>query len=622
MSREITNPSSEEEFRNAIPAISDYALIGDTRSAALISREGSIDWLCWPRFDSRSVFARLLDLERGGHFSIRPAGRFDVHRCYLDGTNVVETTFETKTGRVRLLDLMPALTEERKKTRLLPLRSLIRRLEGIEGRVEMEVDYQPRPDYARGLPGLQLRFEDTVWCAFGPEVWHLRSNVRFQIREPSRATARFTVGAGERRHFALSYETHAPAVFANIDEAADREIDETIGFWRQWASQLAYDGPHREAVMRSALLLKLLTYAPSGAIVAAPTTSLPERIGGIRNWDYRYCWLRDASFTAAALYDCGFEVEGGAFVDWMLYATRLTHPDFQILYDVFGESRLSERELKHLRGYRGSSPVRVGNDAHGQFQLDVYGEVLGAIEEYATRGERLRGDTRRLTRRLADLVSARWSEPDNGIWEKRSGREHHVHGKVLAWAGLDSAERLARAGHLDIDPSRWSRAKQDLRDAILEHGFNRRLGTFVSTFGGDELDASLLQIARVGFLAPDDPRLASTIDAIRRQLGSGDLIYRYTERTDDGLPPGEGAFLACSFWLVEALAITRRLEEATAVFERLLARANDLGLYSEEISVGSGEMVGNFPQALTHIGLMNAALRLQRPLARGQRAAA
>ena len=594
--------------------ISDYAVIGDSRSAALISRDGSIDWLCWPRFDSRSVFARILDDRKGGFFSLRPDVPFRATRRYVDGTNVLETTYETDRGGVRVLDLMPALTERQKRSRLLPFRQLLRRVEGLSGEVPMAADYDPRPDYARRNPKLELRRGDTVWCAEGPEVWHVRSNVEFELGDCARA--RFTIRSGERRHFALSYETHAPAVFANVGEAADEEIEATLEFWRAWSANLCYDGPYRAEVLRSALTLKMMAYAPSGGIVAAPTTSLPEKIGGVRNWDYRFCWLRDASFTVSALYDCGFGVEGGAFVDWLLYATRLTQPGLQILYDVFGESNLPESELAHLEGYGGSRPVRIGNGAHDQFQLDVYGEVLGAIEEYTDHGEQLHRDSQKLAARLADIVVERWREPDSGIWEKRSGRRQHVHAKVMAWSALDCAERLAKKGRLRVDPSRWAQVKDEIKREVLERGFNAKLNSFVATYDGDELDAALLYVARVGFLEAGDPRIAGTIDAIRRSLGHDDLVYRYSQKTDDGLPPGEGAFLPCSFWLVEALAIAKRFREAQDVFEKLLGRANDVGLISEEAEVSSGRLVGNFPQALTHIGLMNAALRLQRPQAK------
>jgi GH15 family glucan-1,4-alpha-glucosidase len=575
-------------------AIADYAVVGDTRSIALISRRGSIDWLCWPRFDAPSIFARLLDAANGGYFSIAPAVPFTAARRYVGDTNVLETTFSCDGGEAKLVDLMPVMTEEQKQHRITPFRQLLRRVECVRGEVPLRADFVPRPEYARVVPRMELR-GDRVHCAWGARVLNLRSDARFD----ERGIAEFTLRAGEQRTFALGFDDHAPAVFARLDE----DIQESIDFWTNWSSQLAYQGPYRDAVMRSALVLKLLTYAPSGGVVAAATTSLPEQLGGIRNWDYRYCWLRDASFTVSALYDCGFEREGAAFLDWLLYSTRLTQPRLQILYDVTGESHLPERELEHLAGYRGSRPVRVGNLAHDQFQLDVYGEVLGAMEEAAQRGEALDRDRRRLMQRLADMVVKRWREPDDGIWEKRGGRRQHIHSKVMAWSALDCAGRLLDDGFGDV--------KKAIADYVLTQGFDRQLNSFVAVAGEHEVDASLLYAVRVGIVKPDDPRMLGTIDAIRKKLGRGDLVYRYDTRSEnDGLPAGEGAFLACSMWLVEALALANRRDEAHELFETLLKRANDVGLFSEEADPDTGELLGNFPQALTHIGLMNAALCL------------
>jgi GH15 family glucan-1,4-alpha-glucosidase len=597
--------------------IADYGVIGDTRAAALIARNGSMDWLCWPRHDSRSLFAALLDAERGGCFRITPGAKFTSKRCYVDETNVLATTFEVDGGVARLTDLMPVMREEEKTRRLTPFRQLLRRIECIEGEVPIEVLYQPRPNYARARIKLSPRF-DTICCEQGPTVMHLRTDVKMRLDDGT-ATASLKMRAGERHDFALSFDDHAPAVFSHIGDEASEEIERTLAFWREWSSQLQYKGEYRQHVLRSALVLKLLTYAPSGAIVAAPTTSLPEWIGSVRNWDYRYCWLRDASFTVSALYDCGFNVEGAAFVDWLLYATRLTQPSLQILYDVFGESRLRESTLDHFEGYRHSAPVRIGNGAADQFQLDVYAEVLGAVEEYTNRGETLNRDVRGLVRRLADIVAEKWREPDSGIWEKRSGRQQHVHGKVMAWSALDCAERLAKNGHIEADVDRWRADKDAIHKTVLEHGFNRKLNAFVAIFDGDELDASLLYVSRVGFLEPNDPRIISTIDAIRRALGRDDLVYRYNSgTTEDGLPSGEGAFLPCSFWLVEALALAGRMHEAHDLFQKLLRRCNDLGLLSEEADPESGALLGNFPQALTHIGLMSAALCLEKQGYRGR----
>ncbi|HKB78115.1 MAG TPA: glycoside hydrolase family 15 protein [Thermoanaerobaculia bacterium] len=590
--------------------IGDYAAIGCTRSLALVSSHGSIDWLCWPRFDSPAIFARILDDQRGGFFAIHPKGQYEVRRRYLESTNVLETTFESGTGVVRLLDLMPVMREGAKRHHLIPMRQLLRRVEGVAGEVEMEVYFCPRPDWGQE-ENLDRRGEN-IRCVRTPMVLHLRSDVDFELHGPD-AVARFTVSQGGRHDFALAYDTHGPAIMPQIGDEASAEIDRTVRFWREWVRQCIYDGPDRDMVTRSVLALKLMTYAPSGAIVAAPTTSLPERIGGIRNWDYRYCWLRDASFTVAAMEDCGFNDEAGAFVDWILYATQLTHPNLQIMYDVFGEPKLPEKHLDQFAGYEDSRPVRIGNGAASQFQLDVYGEVLGAVEEHLQREKKrsINRDVRNLLVRLANRVVEKWEEPDAGIWEKRSGNRQHVHAKVMAWLALDCMEHLVRGGYApDTHLDRWHRTKEKIHDTVLRRGYNDEIGSFVSVFDGDQLDASLLYISRVGFLPPDDPRMLGTIAAIRKRLGRDELLYRYELGTEDGLPPGEGAFLACSFWLVEALALAGQKDEARGIFEKLLARSNDVGLYSEEIDVESGALLGNFPQALTHFALVNAALVL------------
>lgn len=583
------------------PGIADYALIGDTRSAALVSKNGSIDWLCWPRFDSASVFARILDRDHGGYFSIQPSVPFQSKRRYIEATNVLETTFTCENGIATLTDLMPVMREVDKFTRLAPLRQLLRRVEVTHGQVPFIATYAPRPDYARARVPLNA-INDSIRLVHGPAVFHLRSDAPFQIEEAT-AVARFELSQGSRHDFALAFDDHSPAVIANIGDEATREIERTIDYWREWSAQLDYRGPHRDLVQRSVLTLKLMTYAPSGAIIAAPTTSLPECIGGIRNWDYRYCWLRDASFTAAALYDSGFETEGGAFVNWLCYSTQLTHPHLRVLYDVFGEPDLKESTLDHLAGYANSKPVRIGNDAREQLQLDIYGEVLGAIEEYVRSGETLTRGVRKVVLNLANTVAKRWREPDSGIWEKRSTREHHTHGKVMCWSALDTAERLT-------GETRWRNEKEAIRRDVFARGFNRELNSFVSIFDGTEVDASLLYLSRVGFIDPNDPQMLSTIDLIRRRLARGVLLYRYELSTEDGLPPGEGAFLPCSFWLVESLALAGKRDEAATMLQELLAYANDLGLFSEEIETTSSSFLGNFPQALTHIAFINAALCL------------
>lgn len=594
---------------NAYPQIADYALIGDSRSAALVSRAGSIEWCCWPRFDNSSVFGRILDRERGGHFTITPAAEFTTTRRYIEATNVLETTFETAGGAVKLIDCMPVSPEVERRATLRPLRQILRIVEGIRGEVPMQLQFRPRPRFGTITPTLQRAHEQVVLGDWGAKLLHLRSDLPLPLL-PDRVEATFVSRADERNYFALGYDEHTPAVFCNIGEEADRELQTTIDFWRDWSSHLRYQGPYRDVVLRSVLALKLMAYAPSGAIIAAPTTSLPEWIGGTRNWDYRYCWLRDAAFTTRALYDTGFPIEGSAFVLWLLHATRLTRSDLQVLYDVFGESRLIERELDHLEGYRRSAPVRIGNGAHAQFQLDIYGEVLGAVERFVEEGESLASDTRELIRRLVHTVMKRWRDPDNGIWEIRSAPRQHVHGKVMAWMAMDCARRIAERVDFGISGETCARVAADIKELVLRDGLDPSTGSLTGVLGEPALDASLLYVARSGFLDPGDPRLHATIDAIRQHLGRGDLVYRY-RGVDDGVGGAEGAFLPCSFWLAEALALSGRLDEAHALFDRLLHRGNDLLLYSEEVDPATGELLGNFPQALTHVALLNAALTLE-----------
>ena len=449
----------------------------------------------------------------------------------------------------------------------------------------------------------------------GSRLLHLRSDLPLAVRGPD-CQSTFAIGRGERHYFALAYSDDAPAVAPSIGEAAEEEIAATLGFWRDWAAKCSYSGPYREAVMRSALALKLLAFAPSGAVVAAPTTSLPERIGGDLNWDYRYCWLRDASFIVGALYDLGYHEEGSAFANWMMHATRLTHPALQVLYTVYGESRVCEGELTHLEGYCGSGPVRIGNGAYDQLQMDVYGEVMPALERYFDETGYLDSDTRNLVVGMADLLARRWQEPDHGIWETRGEKRQYVHGKAMAWRALDSAARLCRRAGVRGKTHRLDRAREKLRSVVLARGFNPGLGTFVRTLDGDELDGALLALPLIGFIPGDDPRMTATIDAIRRELGDGDLIYRTRQSRAAGDPGHEGAFLTCSFWLVSALALAGRVEEAHRVFQSLLARSNGLGLFSEEMAP-DGAYLGNYPLGLTHIALVTAALGLEKADAEG-----
>jgi len=592
-------------------SINGYAFIGDCRSAGLVSREGSLDWLCLPRFDSPSVFAALLDAENGGRFLVRPIGEFRTERRYLANTNVLETVFRTPTGACVLRDLMSVSSEEDRRAHLSPEHEVLRELEGIEGAMEVEVLYDPRPDYGRVRPLLERRGAFGLWCEFDGEALVLRSELPLELTDGNRSARGVArIQSGERKYLSLTFSTEAPAVVPLLGEDARRRAERTVRWWQEWANCCIYEGPYRDAVVRSALALKLMTYAPSGALVAAPTTSLPEAIGGVRNWDYRYCWLRDASFTLRALFALGYREEAEAFLGWLLHATRLTWPELHVLYDVFGEAKLPEQELGHLEGYARSRPVRIGNDAQGQLQLDVYGEVIDAAARFLERGGRFDRDTSRMLNGLGQTVCKRWREPDEGIWEERSGRFHHIHSKVLCWVALDRLVKIHEAGYVELSVDLFREERDAIREEIETRGYNERIGSYTRTFDGDEMDASLLTLPLYGYVEGAHPRMRSTCARIHEKLARGGLVYRYEAKTDDGLPPGEGAFGICSFWAVECVARGGNLGAATRAFERLLSYANDVGLFAEEVDPDTGAALGNFPQAFTHIGLINAAITL------------
>ena len=604
-------PASYLSENTSYPPINDYALIGDCRSAGLVSRDGSLDWLCLPRFDSPSIFAAVLDAENGGRFLVRPIGEFRTERRYLANTNVLETVFRTPTGACVLRDLMSVSSEVDKRMHLTPEHEVLRELEGLEGESEIEILYDPRPDYGRVRPLLAQRGPLGLRCEVEGTSLTLRSEMPLELTDGDRsASGLVRIQSGERKYLSLTYSMEAPAVVPLLGEAARGRIERTVRWWQEWANRCTYEGPYRDAVVRSALALKLMTYAPSGALVAAPTTSLPEAIGGVRNWDYRYCWLRDASFTLRALYALGYREEAEAFDGWVLHATRLTWPELHILYDVFGEAKLPERELPHLEGYAGSRPVRIGNDAQGQLQLDVYGEVVDAAAQFANRGGRFDRDTSRMLDGLGRTVCERWREPDEGIWEGRSGRFHNTHSKVLCWIALDRLIKMHEAGYLEVSIELFRKERGEIRKEIEAHGYNDRIGSYTRTFDGEEMDASLLTLPLYGYIEGTNPRMRSTCARIHQKLARDGLVYRYETGTDDGLPPGEGAFGICSFWAVECVARGGSVGAAARTFEQLLAYANDVGLFAEEIDPDSGAALGNFPQAFTHIGLINAALTL------------
>ncbi|MFB6098848.1 MAG: glycoside hydrolase family 15 protein [Salinibacter sp.] len=593
--------------------IGDYALIGDCASAALVGRNGSIDWLCWPRFDSPSIFAALLDAEEGGYFQIRPVGEFEVERRYLPDTNVLETTFTTERGVLRITDLMSVAPREAYKRELWPEHEILRRVECVEGEVEVSVVCDPRIEYARIDPPLEDRGPHGFFYNHRGAVLIVRSELPLTLSRGRGALyAQRILRAGEEHFLSLTYDEGEPAVLPLLGDHAERKLARSINYWRSWAARCEYDGPHRDAVVRSALTLKLMTFAPSGAIVAAPTTSLPEAIGGERNWDYRYCWLRDSALTLRALYELGYEEEGRAFFSWLLHATRLTAPELHVLYDVHGNTDVAERTLPHLEGYRQSPPVRVGNGAHDQLQLDTYGELISAAYEFVRREHRLDRWHKRLLKSLGDEVCTRWEEPDEGIWEVRSGRYHHTFSKVMCWVALDRLVGLHEEGYLSVPVERYREERENIRAAVEEHGYNEDRESYVATFGGDRLDASLLLLPTYGYTDATAPRMKSTFARIHEELGHNGLLYRYPPGTDDGLSSEEGAFGICSFWDEEMVARLGRLDEARENLDRTLAYANDLGLFAEEIDPETGAFLGNFPQAFTHVGLINAAITIEK----------
>jgi len=597
------------EDRPAYPPISAYAIIGDSRANALVSLDGSVDWLCLPDFDSPSLFGRLLDWRRGGHFRIAPAVPYKASRRYLGETNILETTFRTAEGVVTLTDFMPALTEVQKRRALQPLRALLRIVEGCAGCVPMRLEYAPRPVYGTG--GLQLRQQTShqVTALRGRHATHLMCEV--PVRTASdRTTAAFEVSAGRRLRFALTYAQGEPAVLIS-DRYVDETLEQSLAFWRDWAGRIRYDGPYRDEVVRSALTLKLLSYAPSGAIIAAATTSLPEVIGGERNWDYRFCWIRDAAFTAKAFLAIGLEPEADAFVSWLMHATHETAPRLDPLYTLHGNARVPERELSHFEGYWGSRPVRVGNAASAQAQFDVYGELVDAFHRWArVAGGRIANDEASFIRGIAGHVTRHWREPDNGIWEQRLPPQHYTQSKVMAWDALTHAAAMVEEGRMHGDAQRWRREARAVRELVLREGYSHELRSFTQTLGGDRLDASLLMLPLVGFVPANDPRMLATIDRIGERLTRDGFVQRYD--APDGLTGGEGAFVVCNFWLAAALARAGRTAEARATFERTLVAQNDVGLMAEEYDPRTGIALGNVPQALSHIGLVTAATEIAR----------
>jgi GH15 family glucan-1,4-alpha-glucosidase len=581
--------------------LEDYGFIGDTHTGALIGINGSIDWLCTPRFDSDACFAALLGSEKNGHWQISPREPVRrVRHAYRDETLILETTFETAQGTARLVDFMPPRGK---------YRDVVRIVEGVQGRVDMELRLVVRFDYGQTIPWVK-RSEEGLTAVAGPNALVLRADVP-TFGEDLSTVARFSVGEGERKSFVLTwYPSHDP-----LPEPVNawKSLQETEQHWREWSTRCTYRGEFRAAVVRSLLTLKALTYAPTGGIVAALTTSLPEKLGGVRNWDYRFCWLRDATFTLYSLMQAGYTEEAADWSHWLLRAVAGDPAQLQIMYGAAGERRLTEVQLPHLSGYENSSPVRIGNAASEQLQLDVYGEVMDAM--HLAREMKIECDPAywHLQRHLVDFVEANWNQPDEGIWEIRGPRRHFTHSKVMAWVAVDRAVRAVEDFGLDGPLERWRTLRDTIHQEVCTQGFHAGRQAFTQFYGSDKLDAALLMIPLVGFLPATDERVRSTVELIEKELVIDGFVQRYHPEESasvDGLPPGEGSFLPCSFWLVDCLHLMGREMEARNMFQRLLDIRTSLGLISEEYDQVRHRLIGNFPQAFTHVGLINSARNL------------
>ena len=582
--------------------LEDYALIGDCETAALVSRGGSIDWLCWPRFDSAACFAALLGTPDHGRWLLEARdSRARISRRYRPNTLILETTFDTGEGAVTVIDFMPPRGQNS---------DIVRLVRGDSGRVAMRTELVLRFDYGSTVPWVSRLPDGTLRAIAGPDMVVMHTPVSLH-GEDLKTVATFQVEAGTTVPLVLTHGySHLPPPDA-IDVAASLEGTET--FWTEWTALNQSQGEWSEAVTRSLITLKALTYAPTGGIVAAPTTSLPEQIGGTRNWDYRFCWLRDATLTLLALMNSGYYEEAQAWRDWLLRAAAGSPSQLQIMYGLAGERRLSEFEVPWLPGYEGSTPVRIGNAAHGQLQLDVFGEVIDALHQARRGGLQTREADWAFQLALLEHLEHIWNRPDESIWETRGGRRHFTYSKVMAWVALDRGIRAIEELKLEGPLDRWREVRGRIHAEVCACGFDPELGSFVQSYGSKDLDASLLLLPTTGFLAPTDPRIHGTIDAVRRRLFVDGFVLRYDTHTGrDGLPPGEGAFLACSFWLADALLLCGRDDEARELFERLLGLRNDLGLLSEEYDTDKRRLVGNFPQAFSHIALVNSAHNLGR----------
>ncbi|REK18788.1 MAG: glycoside hydrolase family 15 protein [Planctomycetota bacterium] len=581
--------------------IEDYALIGDCQTGALVARDGSIDWLCFPRFDSPACFAALLGTPENGRWQMAPQAEVrSVRRRYRDGTLVLETEFETDEGKACVIDFMPPRTTAP---------DVIRIVEGREGQVPMRMELEIRFDYGSIIPWVRRR-DGGIRATAGPDTLYCRGDVDFH-GENMHTAADFTIAEGQRKAFCLTW---APT---HEEEPSHRDpyeaLESTEAWWREWSDRCTYDGHWREPVVRSMITLKALTYTHTGGLVAAATTSLPEHIGGVRNWDYRYCWLRDATFTLYALMTGGYVEEARQWRDWLVNAVAGTPEKIQIMYGLAGERRLTELELGWLSGYEQSSPVRIGNAATEQHQLDVYGEVLDALHFARRVGLPPDENAIRVQNAMLEFLETDWQLPDEGIWEVRGPKRHFVHSKAMAWVAMDRGVKAVEVFGLPGDAAKWRRIRDQIHEEVCAKGFDPELNSFVQYYGASHVDASLLMLPLVGFLPATDPRMVGTVEAIQKRLTRNGFVDRYPTLPEiDGLPPGEGVFLLCNFWLVDNLALLGRTDEAAELFARLLDIRNDVGLLSEEYDVGSGRLVGNFPQAFSHQGLINSARNLSR----------
>ncbi len=609
---EVTNDapagfSDPARPRTTQPAIADYALIGDCRTAALVSRSGSVDWMCLPDFSSPSVFAALLDVDKGGQFALAPTEPFKSERRYIGETAVLETRFTTSGGIAAVVDSMPLGDPGS----LRPERELLRIVEGIEGRVPFEMRFDPRPGYARKSPTMRRHSDRAFTCNWDNQQLLLRCDSPIDATLNSTGcVGRFEVRAGQQVCLSLAFSKGEMATILPMEEAAKQRLEQTEQWWTRWAERCSCDTLHRDAVLRSAVTLKLMTFPLTGAVIAAPTTSLPEAIGGNLNWDYRYCWLRDASLTMGAFLALDLLDEAAAFLRWLLHATALTRPRLHVMYDLYGRTGLTEKTLDYFSGYRGSRPVRIGNGAHDQRQLDVYGELIAAAVQYHDAGGTLQPDQLSLLAGFGRTVCRIWRKPGHGIWELRGKTRHYTFSKLMCWVALERLIHLSREVNLPIARDSFESERDAIRATIEEHAWNEERGAYCGELGGDWLDASVLLMSNQGFADADSPRMRSTFDAIEANLGCDGLIYRFEHRIDPGAPR-EGAFGICSFWAVEQLAMRGDIGEAEAHFRDLLARANDLGLFAEEIEPRDGAFLGNYPQAFTHVGLINAAIAIQ-----------